>query len=111
MNQAAALLNVRHLCGAGARVVLNVVDILYPDRRQHKTKAAHEPEATPPTRRVRNPAQDGTEDHQRKASRRVKGCRGTSTLVGGKPGGNDAAIARENRCLGKPGDQSQNKYR
>ena len=51
----------------------------------------------------------GSEDHQREILRRVEDRGSAAALVGGKPGGDDAAISRKDRGLGKPSYQPQKK--
>ncbi len=91
------------------RMLLDAVDVGEPNDRQQPAQRAQEPEAALPSGGVNQPSEDRREDGQRKILRRVEDGRGAAALRGGKPRGDDAAIAGKDRRLRQPGENAQNK--
>ncbi len=92
-------------------MVFDIVDVFDPDQSKDEAQYTHEPEAAPPAGGVDDPAQDRGEDHQREILRGIEDRGSPATLVGGKPGGYDAAISRKDRGLGESSYQPQKKDR
>ena len=110
-DQAAALLDVvnlrRQKCAGWS---LDIVNILHPDQGEDKAQHTHEPEArssSPPTWIIQ--PRIGAKIISAKYCEELKDRGGAAALVGGKPGGYDAAISRKDRSLGKTSDQPQKK--
>ena len=91
-----------------ARMLFDAVDVGEPDYGEHEAQRTHEPEAAAPAGHVNEPSKDGREDGQREILRGVEDCRGASALRGGKPGGDDAAVAGKDGRLSQAGKHAEN---